>query len=131
MQKIRIRTVYFAVLLAAILLRCGALWEFFHSPLIQYARIPGLDMQTHLALGAMFREGEGVFALYRLAVALIPDVTGLVILQSVAGVLTAVLTAFSAFRLFGKRFLALASGWIAAWYGNAVVLRQLREIGGQ
>lgn len=121
MQKIRIRTVYFAVLAAAILFRCGALWEFFHSPLIQYARIPGLDMQTHLALGAMLREGDGVFALYRLAAALIPDVTGLVILQSIAGVLTALLTAFSAFRLFGKRFLALASGLAAAWYGNAVL----------
>ncbi|MBO5689114.1 MAG: hypothetical protein J6S73_04215 [Lentisphaeria bacterium] len=121
MRKIRIRTVYFTVLLAAILFRSGALFEFLHSPLAQYSHIPGLDMKTHLELGVLFGWGQGVFALYRLTTDLIRDVTGLVILQSIAGCLTALLTAFSAFRLFGKRTAALLAGLTAAWYGNAVL----------
>ena len=121
MLKLRIRTVYLAVFAAAVLFRLGALYEFFHSPLAQYANIPGLDMKTHLELGALFARGEGVFALYRLTAALIPQVTGLVLLQCFAGCLIAVLTVFAAFRLFGSRLTALAAGLFAAWYGNAVL----------
>ena len=121
MLKLRIRTVYLAVFAAAVLFRLGALYEFFHSPLAQYANIPGLDMKTHLELGALFARGEGVFALYRLAAALIPQVTGLILLQCFAGCLIAVLTVFTAFRLFGNRLTALAAGFFAAWYGNAVL----------
>ena len=121
MLKLRIRAVYLAVFAAAVLFRLGALYEFFRSPLAQYGNIPGLDMKTHLELGALFGRGEGVFALYRLVAALIPQVTGLILLQCFAGCLIAVLTAFTAFRLFGNRLTALAAGLFAAWYGNAVL----------
>ena len=71
MRKIRIRTVYFTVLLAAILFRSGALFEFLHSPLAQYSHSPGLEMKTHLELGVLFGWGQGVLALYRLTTDLI------------------------------------------------------------
>ena len=121
MQKLRISTVFLAVCAAAILFRLAALYEFFHSPLSSYSEIPGLDMKTHLELGALFARGEGVFALYRLAAALIPHPAGLVLFQSFAGCIIALLAAFTAFRLFGKRLTALAAGLFAAWYGNAVL----------
>lgn len=121
MLKLRIRTVYLAVLAAAVLFRLGALWEFFHSPLAFYSRIPGLDMKTHLELGAVFARGEGVFAFYRLLAALVPEPAGLVILQCLAGCLTALFTVFAALRLSGSRWAALWSGLAAALYGNALL----------
>ncbi len=121
MLKIRIRTVYLTVCAAAVLFRLGALYEFFHSPLAHYSNVPGLDMKTHLELGALFARGEGVFALYRLAAAVIPQSAGLILLQSAAGCLIALLAAFTALRLFRNRLTALAAGLFAAWYGNAVL----------
>ena len=122
MLKLRIRTVYLAVFAAAVLFRLGALYEFFHSPLAQYANIPGLDMKTHLELGALFARGEGVFALYRLTAALIPHTAGLVLFQSFAGCLIALLTAFTAFRLFGKRLTALAAEVSESFTANAIAI---------
>ncbi|MBQ7393499.1 MAG: hypothetical protein IJV89_04020 [Lentisphaeria bacterium] len=121
MRKLRIRTVYGAVFAAALLFRVGVLCEFFHSPLAHYWRIPGLDMKTHLELGAMFAGGEGVFALYRLITAWVPHPAGLVFLQSLAGCLIALLTALITLRLFGRKGAALLAGLLAAWYGNAVL----------
>lgn len=117
--------VFFAVGLLAALNRWYAFSAAAASPLRGLNSVPGLDMRTHQELGAVFRNGGGIFTVYRWLVAVCGNLDTLFAVQSLCGVALALLVAWCALRLSGKRKWALLSGFIAATYAPAMLYEQL------
>ncbi len=122
---------------AALAVRLVLFFSWLDSPLRFFHRIPGLDMQSLLRYGEWGVDGmPAVFTLHRTLVALVYHLNGgahsvvaLAVIQMFCGVGTAVLTAYSALRLWGSRRAALAAGLVAAFYAPAVMyeLSMLQE----
>ncbi len=130
MKKISNRCkVYWIVALAALLVRVVSFfyWEF--SPLGLFHQLDGLDMKTHLELGALCVEGKVLATPYRLLAGILAAPWALVCLQMGLGTLTALLTAYIALRLTGSKFYALLAGLAAALYAPALLyeLNTLQE----
>ena len=128
--------VYAVVALAALVVRGILFADWLHSPLRYFHRVAGLDMMTLLRFGEWGGAGVVVFSPHRALVALLWNLNGgthpvalLAVIQLLCGTATAVLTAYAAFRLWGDRRAALASGLIAALFapGAMYELTMLQE----
>lgn len=128
--------VYAVVALAALVVRGILFADWLNSPLRDFHRVAGLDMMTLLRFGEWGGDGIVVFSPHRALVALLWNLNGgthpialLAVIQLLCGAATAVLTAYVAFRLWGDRRAALASGLIAALFAPGVMyeLTMLQE----
>ena len=114
---------------AALAVRLVLFFSWLDSPLRWFHEVPGLDMQSLLRYGEWGVDGmRPVFTLHRTLVALVYHLNGgahsvaaLAVIQMFCGAGTAVLTAYSAFRLWGSRRAALAAGLVAAFYAPGVM----------
>lgn len=122
---------------AALAVRAVLFIGWLSSPLRNFHLVPGLDMQSLLRYGAWDTGAvRPLFSLHRVLIASIRLCCGaehlvetLAVIQLLCGTATAVLTAYAAFRLWGRRRAALAAGLIAAFYAPAAMyeLSMLQE----
>ncbi|MGE4564883.1 MAG: hypothetical protein AB7F32_08430 [Victivallaceae bacterium] len=117
--------VYLIVALAALLVRVVFFyyWEF--SPLAVFHQLDGLDMKTHLELGALCVKGQVLLTPYRLLTGLLPAPWAIVCCQMAMGTLTALLATWIAFRLTGAKFYALFAGLATAAYAPALLYEMM------
>ncbi len=113
---LRRKHVYWLVGITAAAVRLAVFLALRRSPLSCFHLVPGLDMMTHWELGRRLAAGLGIFTPYRFLIAAAGTPPILTACQMLGGVLTALLAAFCAFRLWGSKGIALAAGLLAALY---------------
>ena len=111
--------------LFAAVVRGGFFCSWLFSPLRYFHKVPGLDMETllHFSEWGPGREFSPLFVVHRLIIFTVWFFNGkehclpvLVLLQSLSGILGAILTADLVLMLWGKRKIALAAGLFYGLY---------------
>ena len=124
--------IYVIPTVIALLARVSVLYDWWSLPVRWYSNIGGLDMSSILEVGTGFYDGKGVFTLYSVILGIIlllnnsrhsPET--MVIIQLLIGIIICPLTAWCAFKLWGKAYWAAASGIIAALYAPAIMYQVL------
>ncbi|MDD3153260.1 MAG: hypothetical protein PHS41_00210 [Victivallaceae bacterium] len=101
------------------------------SSFFQWNTLDGLDMSTFLARAKALREGTYSILPYETILALAGSVENMILFQMFLGCMTALLIAWIALHLTGKRLYALIAGLAAAAYAPEVMYEGflLRESG--
>ena len=120
--------VYGIPTLAALLVRIVLAINWWDSPVRWYSNISGLDMKTILQTGEWLYNGGTSFALYKALLTAILFINkgvscpeAVIIIQLIGGMLIAPLVTWCTFRIWGKKYWALASGLLAALYSPAMM----------
>jgi len=126
--SLSVKTLFLIPLFLGLLARGVLFFQYFNSPFRFYHTVRGLDMMTLLAKGEKFIQGNIPFSplnfLIYTAHSIFPAYffpEGIIVLQMILGILTALLCLWITLMISGNKYTALFAGVIASLYAPVII----------